>query len=36
MLKLTRFEISYSCYTGRSNQNICNSSGGAQEIGKTG
>jgi len=34
MLKLTRFKISYSSPTGRSNENICNSSGGAQEKGK--
>jgi hypothetical protein len=35
-IKCTRFERNYSRCTGRSSENICNSSGGAQEKGKTG
>jgi hypothetical protein len=35
-IKCTRFQINYSSCTGRSSENICSSSGGAQEKGKTG
>jgi hypothetical protein len=33
--KCTRFESNYNSCTGRSSENICSSSGGAQGIGKT-
>jgi len=35
-MKCTRFETNYRCCTVRSSEKICNSSGGAQEKGKTG
>ncbi len=35
-IQCTRFETNYSSCTVRSSENICSSSGGAQENGKTG
>jgi len=35
-IQCTRFQINYSSCTGRSSENICSRSGGAQEKGKTG
>jgi hypothetical protein len=35
-MRLARFETNYSNCTVRSSENICSSSGGAQEKGKTG
>jgi hypothetical protein len=34
--EIQRFETNYSSCTGKSSENICNSSGGAQEKGKIG
>jgi hypothetical protein len=34
-MKCTTFERNYSCCRGRNSENICSSSGGAQEKGKT-